>query len=145
MPTQQYLTKLCKSFYEFKYALYKVIDSLCREEGITNMQAMMLFMIKSEKAISVGALSGIFNMTHSNASALCKKLERDGLVCRTRSKTDERTVLITLGERGEEVLSRMLKNGAGISDSLGEIPQDRLDTIIETLNEATHMLSNIVK
>ena len=143
MPTQQYLTKLCKSFYEFKYALYKVID--CREEGITNMQAMMLFMIKSEKAISVGALSSIFNMTHSNASALCKKLERDGLVCRTRSKTDERTVLITLGERGEEVLSRMLKNGAGISDSLGEIPQDRLDTIIETMNEATHMLSQIVK
>lgn len=145
MLTADYLTDLCKSFYDFKYSLLKVIDSLCKAEGLTSMQAMMLFMLKSEGAISVGNLSGLLNMTQSNASALCKKLERDGMIVRTRSKLDERTVLITLSESGEEVLDRMLKRGAGINEAMKEIPQERLDTIIETLNEATHMLTAIMK
>jgi DNA-binding MarR family transcriptional regulator len=145
MLTTEYLTKLCKSYYDFKYSLFKVIDSLCKVEKLTAMQAMMLFMLKSEGAISVGSLSSLFNMTQSNASALCKKLEKDGLIERSRSKSDERTVLITLSEKGEQMLGRMLARGAGIGEAMDEIPRERLDTIIETLDDATHMLTNIIE
>jgi DNA-binding MarR family transcriptional regulator len=144
MPTVEYLTTLCKSYYDFKYSLFKVIDSLCKPEKLTGMQAMLLFMLRSEGAVSVGSLSSLLNITQSNASALCKKLEKDGLIARTRSKSDERTVLITLAENGNETLDRMLKRGAKISASLEEIPVGRLDTIVETLDEATALLTKLM-
>lgn len=145
MLTADYLTKLCKSFCDFKYSLMKVIDGLCKAEGLTNMQTMTLFMLKSEGSISVGALSSLLNMTQSNVSALCKKLEKDGLIERTRSKTDERTVNLSLSQKGEDTLMRMLDRGSLIGEKCSEIPQERLDMLVETMDEATHMLVSVMK
>jgi DNA-binding MarR family transcriptional regulator len=145
MLNEKYLTSLCKAYYDFKYSLFKVIDSLCKDEGLTAMQTMMLFTLRSEGAMSVGTLSGMFNITQSNASALCKKLEKDGLITRTRSKTDERTVLITLQDGGNAAIDRMLTRGEPFGLALDNIPKERLDTILETLYDATKMLEHIRK
>jgi DNA-binding MarR family transcriptional regulator len=145
MLTEKYLTSLCKSFYDFKYSLFKVIERLCKEEGLTAMQTMILFTLRSEGAMSVGTISGMFNITQSNASAMCKKLEKDGLICRARSKTDERTVMITLGEKGREALERMLVRGKPFGNALESIDPERLDTILEIMNDATAILGDLTK
>lgn len=145
MLTADYLTKLSKSFFDFKHYLLKTVDILCKAEGLTAMQTIMLFMLWSEGSVSVGELGGLINMTQSNASALCKKLEKDGLVERRRSRSDERTVLISLSSGGEQAILRMLERGKGIAEALEDIPQERLDTIIETLDDTTKMLEKINK
>ncbi len=145
MLTEKYLTKMCKSYYDFKYSLFKVIECMCKVEGLTALQAMMLFMLRSEGELSVGKLSGLFNITQSNASAMCKKLEKDGLIERTRSKSDERTVLLTLSENGNELLARMLDRGKSFGDVLSDISQERLDLIVGTIDEATELLGNLLK
>ena len=145
MITENYLSSLCKSYYDLKYSLFKVIEHMCREEGLTVLQTMMLFLIRSEGNLSVGDLSNYFNITHSNASTLCKKLEKDGLLCRTRSKKDERSVLISVTEQGTDMIERMLERGKSIASSLNDIPQERLDGIVSTIDEATEMLKKMTK
>ncbi len=145
MITENYLSSLCKSYYDLKYSLFKVIEHMCKEEGLTVLQTMMLFLIRSEGNLSVGDLSNYFNITHSNASTLCKKLEKDGLLCRTRSKKDERSVLISVTEQGTDMIERMLERGKSIASSLNDIPQERLDGIVSTIDEATEMLKKMTK
>ncbi len=143
MITEKYLSDLCKSYYDLKYSLFKVVEVMCKDEGLTVLQTMMLFLIRSEGSVSVGDLSNYFNITHSNASTLCKKLEKDELLTRKRSHADERTVMITVTEKGNQVLERMLERGKGFADSMKDIPQERLDFIITTMNEATGLLSKL--
>lgn len=143
MITEKYLSDLCKSYYDLKYSLFKVIEVMCKDEGLTVLQTMMLFFVRSEGSISVGDLSSYFNITHSNASTMCKKLEKDDLLARKRSHTDERTVLITVTEKGNDTLERMLERGKVFSGPLDEVPQERWDTILATIKEATDLLSKI--
>lgn len=143
MITENYLSCLCKSYYDLKYSLFKVIEHMCKEEGLTVLQTMMLFLIRSEGSLSVGDLSNYFNITHSNASTLCKKLERDGLLCRTRSKKDERSVLISVTDHGSEMIDRMLERGKGFAAALDDVPQNKLDAIVQTIDEATEMLKKM--
>ncbi len=143
MITEKYLSDLCKAYYDLKYSFYKVIEVMCKDEGLTVLQTMMLFLIRSEGSVSVGDLSNFFNITHSNASTLCKKLEKDELLSRKRSHTDERTVLITVTEKGSDMLERMLERGKVFADSMSDIPQERLDFILSTMNEATELLTKL--
>ena len=143
MITEKYLSDLCKSYYDLKHSLFKLIEVMCKDEGLTVLQTMMLFMIRSEGSVSVGDLSSYFNITHSNASTMCKKLEKDGLLTRIRSRTDERTVMIAVTENGSETLERMLTRGKTLTDSLCNVPRERLDFIISTMNETTDLLSKI--
>ncbi len=143
MLTEKYLARLCKSYYDFKAALFRVIDSMCKPEGLTSMQTLMLFLLKSEARTTVGDLGAHFNITQSNASAMCKKLEKDGLIKRTRSKADERTVLLTLTEEGEASIERMLERGKRFAEELSELPQEQLDVTVATLDEATELLNKL--
>ena len=143
MITEKYLSELCKSYYDLKYSFYKIIEVMCKDEGLTVLQTMMLFLIRSEGSVSVGDLSNYFNITHSNASTLCKKLEKDELLSRKRSRTDERTVLITVTEKGSDMLDRMLERGKAFAGSINDVPQERLDFILSTMKEASALLSKI--
>ena len=143
MITEKYLSDLCKSYYDLKYSFFKIIEVMCKDEGLTVLQTMMLFLIRSEGSVSVGDLSNYFNITHSNASTLCKKLEKDELLVRKRSHTDERTVLITVTKKGSDMLERMLERGKVFADSVNDVPQERLDFILATMNEATELLSKL--
>ena len=140
MITENYLSSLCKSYFDLKYSLYKVIETMCKDEGLTAFQPMMPFLIRSEGSLSVGDLSNYFNITHSNASTLCKKLEHDGLLCRTRSKKDERSVLISVTQQGEEMIERMLERGEKFADPLNEMPQEKLDLILATVDDAAAIM-----
>ena len=143
MMTEKYLSELCKSYYDLKFSFIQLISVMCKDEGLTVLQSMTLLLISSEESVTIGDLSRYFNITHSNASSMCKKLEKEGLILRRRSAADERSVILSLSEDGTDVLDRMLKRGKVLADSLDDIPQDRLDHILTTMREATALISGI--
>lgn len=56
---------------------------------------------------TVGSLGKHLRMAGSNASSLCKSLEKKGLITRRRSSLDERMVHILLTQEGCAVLRRL--------------------------------------
>ena len=143
MIDEKYLSDLCRKYYDLKYLFIRLAEVMCKEEGLTVLQAMMLFLIRSEGSVSVGELSGYLNITHSNSSTLCKKLEKDGLLSRKRSAADERTVMITVTEQGCEMIERMLERCRLLHDPANEIPEERLASVLSTMNEAAGLLSEL--
>lgn len=72
--------------------------------GLTIMQMRVLFEIRREDGCTVSGLSRRVCAAGTNVSALCKRLEREGLLERSRDPRDERVVHITLtGEGGRTV------------------------------------------
>ena len=64
--------------------------------GLTIMQMRVLFEIRREDGCTVSGLSRRVCAAGTNVSALCKRLEREGLLERSRDPRDERVVHITL-------------------------------------------------
>ena len=75
--------------------------------GPTIMQMRVLFEISREDGCTVSGLSRRVCAAGTNVSALCKRLEREGLLERSRDPRDERVVHITLTGEGRRTVDEV--------------------------------------
>ena len=80
------------------------VGTVAQSHGITTTQMRLLMEVQHRGEATVGELSQALGSAPGNSSAMCKALERKGLVSRDRSPEDERIVLITLTPEGKRVL-----------------------------------------
>ena len=72
--------------------------------GVTMVQMRVLVELQHCQTCTIGDLADAMGSAPGNASAMCKTLEKKGLVTRTRNPEDERIVLVTLTEQGKGLL-----------------------------------------
>lgn len=78
--------------------------------------------------------------TRGTASQIIKSLERRGLVARTRSDRDRRSVCFDLTEQGRAMLAQdPLRDLIGVIDGLGATERDRFLTTLSRLASALAM------
>lgn len=126
-----------------KTSMKNVLDPIFSEADLSSLHAIILI------GISLGAINNIsgickeIGMSPGNASNLCKRLEADGLIARTRDRSDERIVRITLTGEG--------KAKTEIIWSLLDVPLHYIDTaeeskkisILTGLSDLSELLENI--
>lgn len=83
--------------------LERVFQPVCEAHGLTSAQLRVLFSLH-ECACTVGQLTGILCMQNGNTSALCRKMEKEGLLVRTRDPQDQRVVQLHLTQAGEALV-----------------------------------------
>lgn len=71
---------------------------------ITLPQHRLMVLLAAGGTQSVGALAEQLGVDQSNASRLCARLQKIGLVARERSSRDARSVDVSLTDAGEKVL-----------------------------------------
>lgn len=79
-----------------------VLDPL----GITHPQYLVLLALWEHQQLSLNELAGLLSQEPSTLSPLVKRLEREGLVARVRSTSDERKLEITLTDAGQALRER---------------------------------------
>lgn len=107
MSFELYRTKLLKSLHNLKGSMDRFLESFAQNEGLTALQTMLLLLISEGLVTNVSSLCRELGITQSNASALCKKLEKDGFLIRQRNAEDERVVNLILTEKGTQTLERI--------------------------------------
>ena len=71
------------------------------------------------------------------------RLERDGLVTRTQSKTDRRQVGLTLTEEGQRVLRRVRsRRTAWLASRLDTLSPDELAAVGAAVDALSHLLAD---
>jgi len=109
------------SLYEelagFRFALRKFLafsEATTGAAGVTPQQYQALLVIKTdpERATTIRALAGQMLMQHHGAVQLVDRLAGAGLVERSHSPTDRRSVLVALTHKGAELLERLATNHA---------------------------------
>jgi DNA-binding MarR family transcriptional regulator len=87
--------------------------------GVTNAQLFLLQQIRTGRHLTVNDLAARALTTQSTVSIVLSRLERKGLVKRTRSPVDRRSVVLQLTATGKRVLRRAPR--AATSEVMGAL------------------------
>lgn len=105
---------------------------LSQRHGLTDPQLTVLREIVRSGPVSAGELARKVHLSHPTVTGILSRLEKRGLIARSRSEQDRRSVLLTVTEEGRKIV-------ADVPSPL----QDRLRDEFVKLNEweQTSMLS----
>ena len=91
-------------------------DAAARSAGLEPQQYLLLLAIRglpSGSDAKIQALADSLLIKHHSAVELVDRLEKRGLVRRTRSRDDRRQVLVSLLPKGQRVLERVVQQRIG--------------------------------
>jgi DNA-binding MarR family transcriptional regulator len=112
--------------------LLRLARELRREKiaGVSPQQVPLLVAIKYRPGVTVGALA---NEEHVSTAAMSKRisrLERDGLVARTKSEADRRCIGLTLTDEGQRTLRRVRsRRTAWLASRLSSLSREELAAV----------------
>src|SRR5579884_2845249 len=124
--------------------LLRLGGELRREKiaGVSPQQVALLVAIKYAPGVTVGELAANDRVSTAAMSKRVSRLERDGLVARTRSETDRRRVGLTLTDEGQRTLRRVRsRRTAWLASRLAELSPAEL----AALGAATEALARLLE
>ncbi|MBD1219783.1 MarR family transcriptional regulator [Acinetobacter seifertii] len=109
--------QLCFLIYSTNLALNQLYRKLLTPLGITYPQYLVMLVLWEKDEITVSEIGNKLFLESSTLTPILKKLEAIQLVNRTRSKEDERQVIITLSEKGKELKEQAVNIPAHILEA----------------------------
>ena len=112
--------------------LLRLARELRREKiaGVSPHQVALLVAIKYAPGITVGGLAAEERVSTAAMSKRVSRLERGGLVARTRSEADRRCIGLTLTEDGQRTLRRVRsRRTAWLASRLGTLTPAELAAV----------------
>ncbi|MFF7706850.1 MarR family transcriptional regulator [Pseudomonas sp. NPDC007930] len=92
--------QLCFALYSTSLLMTKVYKPLLQALGLTYPQYLAMLVLWERDGLTVGEISNRLLTDPGSLTPLLKRLESEGLLSRTRSKDDERVVIVNLSEQG---------------------------------------------
>ncbi|MFI8143855.1 MarR family winged helix-turn-helix transcriptional regulator [Acinetobacter sp. ABJ_C5_2] len=133
--------QLCFLIYSTNLALNQLYRKLLTPLGITYPQYLVMLVLWEKDEITVSEIGNKLFLESSTLTPILKKLEAMQLVNRTRSKEDERQVIITLSEKG-----KILKEQAvNIPAHILEASSCDMTTLLDLKDQLTQLRTNIAK
>lgn len=93
--------QLCFKIYALHRELMAAYRPLLDELGVTYPQYITLLYLWEHEEATVGQLCNALGLDTGTVSPLLKRMEVNGLVAKRRLVSDERTVMVSLTERGK--------------------------------------------
>ena len=129
-------SQLCFLVYRLHRALNERYRPVLAELGLTYPQYLVMLVLWEAEPMTVGELGGRLHLDSGTLSPLLKRMEGAGLVARTRSAEDERSVRISLTVAGRDLRARAtnvpLWIGSCIADTAADASRVR-STLAEIL------------
>ncbi|WP_100065283.1 MarR family winged helix-turn-helix transcriptional regulator [Miniphocaeibacter massiliensis] len=98
-------TEISQLVREISRKMDSILLPISDKNNLTIMKLKVLLEISKKKDSNIGEIGQSLGVAGGNISNMCKTLEKEGYLKRTRSKEDERVVTVTLTKKGEDVLS----------------------------------------
>ncbi|WP_026892408.1 MarR family winged helix-turn-helix transcriptional regulator [Lacrimispora aerotolerans] len=95
--------QLCFPLYACSREIVRMYKPFLDEIGLTYTQYIAMMVLWEKKQLTVKQLGEILYLDSGTLTPLLKKMEISGLLGRSRDKTDERSVIVTLTKQGEEL------------------------------------------
>lgn len=129
---------ICFSLQNTSRAFGAVYRNVLRETGLTYPQYLVMLALWEHGDLTVKSLGALLRLDSGTLSPLLKRLEAAGLITRSRSLSDERSVVIALTGAGEEMREPARKIPAAIQSAAGLDAADlrTLDAILRRLTRS---------
>ena len=95
---------------------------------------VMAALYRRREGVTMSALSRMLLVSNGNATTVVDRLEADGIVTRTPSDTDRRTIFVALTPAGVTVFEgQATPHEAEVNRLFGQLSESDLDTLTEIL------------
>ncbi|AGZ34187.1 MarR family transcriptional regulator [Pseudomonas sp. SWI6] len=92
--------QVCFALHSTSLLMTKVYKPLLQALGLTYPQYLAMLVLWEQDGLTVGEISQRLLTDPGSLTPLLKRLESEGLLKRTRSREDERVVLVQLTDKG---------------------------------------------
>ena len=99
-------SQLCFPLYAAARKIVNLYTPHLKPLGITYTQYIMFLVLWEEDEITVGELCKRLMLDTGTVTPMLKNTEKQGLIKKTRSKDDERVVIVTLTEEGRALYDK---------------------------------------
>ncbi|NWC69106.1 MarR family transcriptional regulator [Pseudomonas sp. P7758] len=100
--------QLCFALHSTSLLMTKVYKPLLQALGLTYPQYLAMMVLWEEDGLTVGEISNRLLTDPGSLTPLLKRLEAEGLLSRTRSREDERVVVVELTEAGRALRDKAI-------------------------------------
>lgn len=97
-------------FTRAEHTIHRQELQTIRESGLTTAQFGVLEALYNKGDLKIGELVEKILTTSGNITVVIKNLEKDGLIKRTRDPEDKRSTIISITNKGIEVIEGILPN-----------------------------------
>jgi MarR family transcriptional regulator, organic hydroperoxide resistance regulator len=101
--------QLCFALYSTSLAMEQLYRKLLADLNLTYPQYLVMLCLWEKKELPVMELANLLHLDSGTMSPLLKRMEKEGLITRVRSKEDERKVLVTLTTSGKKLKDKAYK------------------------------------
>ncbi len=108
--------QLCFPLYACSREMIKQYKPFLDEVDLTYTQYIAMMVLWEKKAVTVKELGHQLFLDSGTLTPLLKKMETKGLVRRNRSTEDERNLIVTITEEGEQLKERAIQIPAKMAD-----------------------------
>ena len=133
--------QLCFPLYACSKEIIRMYTPHLEPLGLTYTQYIAMMVLWEHREINVKEMGNKLFLDSGTLTPLLKKLEGKGFLTRTRSKEDERSVIISITEEGEALKQK----AAQIPGKIGccvNLPPEKANLLYETLYEILNNLGN---
>ncbi|EPZ46068.1 MarR family winged helix-turn-helix transcriptional regulator [Alicyclobacillus acidoterrestris] len=124
--------QLCFSVYALSREITKLYRPLLDELGVTYPQYLVLLVLWEEESSTVKHLGERLYLDSGTLTPMLKRMETAGLLRRDRDKEDERTVRISLTEKGQKLRANAYCIPESLLKRLGSDEQE-VERLLATL------------
>ncbi|WP_025859163.1 MarR family winged helix-turn-helix transcriptional regulator [Pseudomonas sp. CHM02] len=100
--------QLCFALHSTSLLMTKVYKPLLQALGLTYPQYLAMMVLWEEDGLTVGEISSRLLTDPGSLTPLLKRLEAEGLLSRTRSREDERVVVVELTGAGRALQDKAM-------------------------------------
>ena len=126
--------QLCFPLYACAKEVVRRYAPLLEPLGLTYTQYIAMMVMWEHKSISVKDMGKLLFLDSGTLTPMLKKMEKAGLIQRKRSEHDERMVIVTITDKGEE-----------LHDKAAEIPSRMAGYITLNNDEAMQLYTLLHK
>ena len=126
--------QICFGLYVCSKEIIRLYAPILEPLGLTYTSYITLLSLWEKDNVTIKELGTRLFLDSGTLTPLLKKMEAQGLVTRTRSSKDERTVFINLTEKGRELRIKCL-----------DVPKQMMCNNLMELDEAVELLQSLHK
>ncbi|MGF0241343.1 MarR family winged helix-turn-helix transcriptional regulator [Rhodococcus sp. IEGM1300] len=133
--------QVCFALHSTSLMMTKVYKPLLQALGLTYPQYLAMMVLWERDGLTVGEISARLLTDPGSLTPLLKRLEVEGLLSRTRSREDERVVIVELTEQGRALREKARGIPQCILGASGQTVA-QLQTLQKDLQELRKHLQN---
>jgi MarR family transcriptional regulator, organic hydroperoxide resistance regulator len=134
--------QLCFPLYAASRMVTKLYQPLLEKLGITYPQYLILLVLWENDELSVNEIGKKLMLETNTLTPLLKRMEVKGIVKRTRSKSDERRVIVKLTDKGDALKQSALCIPLELLEGMtNQFPLERVSRLRDDLNALLKALS----